>query len=177
MKKMIKHVSLLAFFTLTSAVYAQDNSNPYLPEAKLTAHSASTWNVGVGITQKILHLNTEWVNPYGIAYAKAGVFIDDDYTPAAQIGFRYPYHLTGKDSNGYYVGVYAGHIKSKNVDNEEKARLGGGIDLAYVLLSTERISTFSVGIGAGEKLEDSAGNVVADIQPRLQFSYTLSIGL
>ena len=73
--------------------------------------------------------------------------------------------------------MYAGHIESKNVDNAEKARLGGGIDLAYVLLSTERISTFSVGIGAGEKLEDSAGNVVADIQPRLQFSYTLSIGL
>ncbi len=43
------------------------------------------------------------------------------------------------------------------MDGEEKARLGAGIDLAYVLLSPERISSFSVGIGAGEKLEDRQG--------------------
>ncbi len=36
--------------------------------------------------------------------------------------------------------------------------LGGGVDLAYVLLSPERISTFSVGIGAGEKLEARIGH-------------------
>jgi len=46
-----------------------------------------------------------------------------------------------------------------------------------VLLSPERISTFSVGIGAGEKLEAKSGYVVAETEPRLQFSYTLSFGL
>ncbi len=63
------------------------------------------------------------------------------------------------------------------MDGEEKARLGAGIDLAYVLLSPERISSFSVGIGAGEKLEDRQGRVIAETEPRLQFSYTLSMGL
>ena len=177
MKKITKCFSILAFFALAHIAYAQDNPNPYLPTPKLTAQSASKWNVGGGFTQELLHLNVEWVNPYGIAYAKVGVFIDDDHTPGVQFGFRYPYYLIGKDSNGYYVGVYAGHVDSKGIDNENKARLGGGIDLAYVLLSSERISTLSIGIGAGEKLEDKSGNIVADIEPRLQFSYTLSIGL
>ncbi|MGE8560619.1 MAG: hypothetical protein ACN6NJ_06695 [Acinetobacter sp.] len=172
---MTKAYSLLAFFALANVTYAQDNS--YLPEAKLAPESAKAWNVGAGFTQEMIHVNAEWVNPYGIAYAKAGVFIDDDYTPGGQVGFRYPYHLTGKDKNGYYVGVYAGHIDSKSVDNELKAQLGAGVDLAYVLLSKERISSFSIGIGAGEELEDRNGKVVAETEPRIQFSYTLSIGL
>lgn len=175
MKIITKAYSLLAFFALAHVAYAQDN--PYLPEAKLTPESAKAWNVGAGFTQEMIHVNAEWVNPYGIAYAKAGVFIDDDYTPGGQVGFRYPYHLTGKDKNGYYIGVYAGHIDSKSVDNELKAQLGAGVDLAYVLLSKERISSFSIGIGAGEELEDRNGNVVAETEPRIQFSYTLSIGL
>ena len=70
-----------------------------------------------------------------------------------------------------------GHIDSKQVDGNIRKPLGGGIDLAYVLLSSERISSFSIGIGAGEKLQDSNGRVVAETEPRLQFSYTLSIGL
>lgn len=175
MKIITKAYSLLAFFALANVAYAQDN--PYLPEAKLTPESAKAWNVGAGFTQELIHVNAEWVNPYGIAYAKAGVFIDDDYTAGGQVGFRYPYHLTGKDKNGYYVGVYAGHIDSKSVDNELKAQLGAGVDLAYVLLSKERISSFSIGIGAGEELEDRNGNVVAKTEPRIQFSYTLSICL
>ena len=34
-------------------------------------------------------------------------FFNDDRTVGAQVGFRYPAHLTGKDKNGYYVGAYA----------------------------------------------------------------------
>lgn len=55
--------------------------------------------------------------------------------------------------------------------------LGGGVDLAYVMMSRERISTFSVGIGAGEKLTNQDGTVAAETKPQLQFSYTISIGL
>lgn len=175
MKIIKKAYPLLAFFALANIAHAQDN--PYTPEAKLTSDSAKTWNVGVGFTQKLLHLNAEWVNPYGIAYAKAGVFYNDDYNAGAQAGFRYPYYLTGKDKNGYYVGVYAGHVESKHINNEYEARLGAGIDLAYVLLSKERISSLSVGIGAGEKMTDQNGKVVAETEPMLQISYTLSIGL
>ncbi|ANF83087.1 hypothetical protein A3K93_03680 [Acinetobacter sp. NCu2D-2] len=172
---MYKFYPLLALALCASTTYAND-SNRYF-EAKLADSDAKTWNVGVGFTQKILHGNVEWVNPYGIAYAKAGVFINDDHPLGGQLGFRAPVHFTGKDKNGYYVGAYAGHIESRPVDGEFEARLGGGIDLAYVMLSSERISTFSVGIGAGEELKNRAGHVIAEIQPRLQFSYTLSIGL
>jgi len=165
---------VLALVACANVAYAQDNS--FLPEAKIPTDSAQTWNVGAGVTQKLLHTNVEWVNPYGIAYAKAGVFMNDDYPVGGQVGFRFPVHFTGKDKNGYYLGVYAGHIDSKKVDGEYEARLGGGVDLAYVLLSPERISTFSVGIGAGEKLETKSGDVIVETEPRLQFSYTLSFG-
>ncbi|KCY51678.1 hypothetical protein J751_3613 [Acinetobacter baumannii 24812_8] len=53
----------------------------------------------------MLHLNGEWVNPYGIAYAKVGAFY----------------------KNG------SGHLDSKSVDGDYKSRLGAGVDLAYVL--------------------------------------------
>ncbi len=62
--------------TVSSWANAQDYS--FLPEAKLADHKASTWNVGAGFTQKLLHLNGEWVNPYGIAYAKVGAFLNGD---------------------------------------------------------------------------------------------------
>ncbi|WP_180001164.1 MULTISPECIES: hypothetical protein [unclassified Acinetobacter] len=172
---MNKVYPLLAFALWANGAYAHDQINNTAD--KVEATQAKAFNVGAGFTRKLVHLNTEWVNPYGIAYVKGGVFLDDDRTIGGQVGFRYPAHLTGKDKNGYYVGGYAGHIESKRVDNEYKARLGAGIDLAYVLLSSERISSFSVGIGAGEKFEDQNGRVVAETEPRLQFSYTLSIGL
>lgn len=167
----------LLLAVLTCAGTANANENLYLPKAKLKDAAVSTWNVGAGFTKKLLHGNVEWVNPYGIAYAKTGVFLNDDNTVGGQVGFRYPYYLTGTDKNGYYVGAYAGHIQTKIIDGEEKARLGAGVDLAYVWLSSERISTFSVGIGAGENLKNSRGETVERPEPTLQFSYTLSFGL
>lgn len=172
---MNKAYSMLAFAFIAAAASAQDNTS--LPEAKLADSKLAPLYVGAGFTNKMLHLNTEWVNPYGIAYAKAGAFMNGDKTFGAQVGFRYPVQFTGKDKNGYYVGAYAGYIDSKDVGDEFKSRLGGGVDLAYVMLSAERLSVFSVGIGAGEKLNDKAGNTVAETEPKLQFSYTLSIGL
>ncbi|HAV4975103.1 hypothetical protein ACT4YZ_03310 [Acinetobacter baumannii] len=172
---MRKIYPLLAVLTVSSWAHAQDYS--FLPEAKLADHKASTWNVGAGFTQKLLHLNGEWVNPYGIAYAKVGAFLNGDKTAGGQVGFRYPYYLTGTDKNGYYIGFYAGHLDSKSVDGDYKSRLGAGVDLAYVLLNSERISTFSVGIGAAEKLTDRNGDVAADTKPQIQFSYSLSFGL
>ena len=127
---------LLAVMSLNTVAYADEN--PYLPEPKLKDAKVSTWNVGAGFTKKLLHGNVEWVNPYGIAYAKAGVFLNDDNPAGGQVGFRYPYHLTGTDKNGYYIGAYAGHIESKQINGKEKARLGAGVDLAYVWLNPER---------------------------------------
>ena len=164
---------LLAVLTSTGLVHAGEN--PFKPEPKLKDAKVSTWNIGAGVTKKLLHANLEWVNPYGIAYAKAGVFINDDNEPGAQVGFRFPYYLTGTDQNGYYFGVYAGNLESVEVDGENFERLGAGIDLAYVLLNATRISTISVGIGAAEKIEGQNGGK-KDIKPQLQFAYSLSFG-
>lgn len=174
MRLMNKLYVLLACLVATST-YAQDakselNSTP-------AQSLMSAFNVGAGITQGLVHLNAEWVNPYGIAYVKGGVFFNDNYIAGGQLGFRRAVHLTGKDLNGYYLGAYAGHIDAKWVGDKHQAQLGGGVDLSYVMLSRERISSLSVGIGAGEKLEDNHGNVVAETEPKLQFSYTLSVGL
>lgn len=175
MKIMNKFCSFMLCVIAANAAYAQDSG--YLPEAKLTDNQASAWNLGAGFTQKMVHLNAEWVNPYGIAYVKGGVFLNGDHTPGGQLGFRYPVHFTGKDKNGYYIGVYAGHLDSKSVDGEYESRLGGGVDLSYVMMSRERISTFSIGLGAGEELKHRDGTIAEETEPQLQFSYTLSIGL
>lgn len=170
--EMNKVYALISAMLIAPNLLAKD-----VVSANSTAATSKTWYVGAGITQKLLHLNAEWVNPYGIVYAKAGAFMGADHQPGGQIGFRTPVHLTAKDNNGYYIGAYAGHIDRHWVDGDDEARLGGGIDLAYVMLSKERSSTFSVGIGAGEKLQDRSGRVIAETEPRLQFSYTLSVGL
>lgn len=172
---MRKFQVLLAVLALTGFAHAEENA--YMPEAKLTGANVSTWNIGAGFTKKLLHANLEWVNPYGIAYAKAGAFLNDENPAGGQVGFRYPYHLTGTDKNGYYIGAYAGHIESKQIDGEEKALLGAGVDLAYVWLNSERISTFSVGIGAGERMKNANGDLIEKTEPTIQFSYTLSFGL
>lgn len=173
----IKH-SLLLLTLWGSVSHAQsDFLNHYLPDAKLKNATVSNFNIGAGFTQRLLHGNIEWVNPYGIAYAKTGVFLNGDQQVGGQIGFRYPAYLTGTDQNGYYVGVYAGHLDSKSVDNDYEARLGAGVDLAYVKLNAARISTFSVGLGVGEELTDQQGKKVEEVKPQIQFSYSLSFGL
>ncbi|WP_288386367.1 hypothetical protein [uncultured Acinetobacter sp.] len=172
MKKIYSFLALLTFSSVTCAS-VQD----YLPEAKLQGKDVSPFNVGLGVTQQLAHVNGEWVNPYGIAYLKAGAYLNGDHTFGGQVGYRYPYYLTGKNQNGYYLGVYAGTLESRRVDNDYTSRLGGGVDLAYVWLNKDRISTFSVGIGAAEALKNTDGSTVVDTKPQLQFAYTLSFGL
>ncbi len=154
---------------------AHAERSEYLPAAKLKLEDVSRWNAGAGITQKLVHANLEWINPYGVAYAKLGAFYNDDHELGGQLGFRYPAILTGKDLNGYYVGAFAGHLRSKVIDAQDKAQLGGGVDLALVFMNKERISTLSVGIVAGEKMKQN-NVVVYETKPELQFAYSLSIG-
>lgn len=172
MKKII--LGLMGFSLISFTHAALDD---YLPPAKLKEHTASLNTVygGIGMTNKLVHTNAEIVTPYGIAYGKLGVFTNGE-DAGGQVGFRLPYHLTGTDQNGYYFGVYAGHTENAKVDGEQKLRLGAGIDLSYVLLSKQRISTASVGVGASEKLTGRYGTETK-IVPKLQFAYSLSFGL
>lgn len=171
---MKKICSLVLFATVGSFAHADIKS--YLPEAKLPLSDLSKLNAGAGLSMQLAHLNLEWVNPYGIAYVKAGAFINDDHEAGGQLGFRYPVVFTGTDQNGYYLGVYAGSLKSKRYDHSDHVQYGGGVDLSYVLLNKDRISTFSVGIGAGSELSDRNGSVIQETQPQIQFAYTLSLG-
>ena len=68
---MNKLYPLLALALMTNAAYAQDQIFS-TPEPKLGDAQASTWNIGAGFTKKMIHVNPEWVNPYGIGYVKAG---------------------------------------------------------------------------------------------------------
>jgi hypothetical protein len=165
---------LLGALLIVPASFAQD-----VPVNAVNHTESDTRNiyVGAGFSNKLVHLNAEWVNPYGIAYAKAGAFLSGDRVPGGQIGFRHPVYLTATEKNGYYVGAYAGYVDRKWLDGDDEARLGAGVDLAYVMLTRDRISTFSVGVAAAEKMTDSTGKVIADVEPKLQFSYTLSFGL
>ena len=45
-----------------------------------------------------------------------------------------------------------------------------------VLLNKERISTFSVGMGAGSELHNKNGDMILETRPQIQFAYTLSVG-
>lgn len=89
-----KIYSFLALLTFSSVTCA--SIQDYLPEAKLQGKDVSLFNVGLGVTQQLAHVNGEWVNPYGIAYLKAGSYLNGDHIFGGQVGFRYPYYLTGK---------------------------------------------------------------------------------
>lgn len=154
---------------------AHADISDYLPTPKLSKENFSPINLGIGITQKIAHVNAEWANPYGIVYGKAGAFVNDDHAFGGQLGFRYPVALNAKDFNGFYLGAFAGHLKSKAVNTHDETQVGGGVDLSYVMLNKERISTFSVGVAAGEEVK--VGNaVIFETKPEIQFAYSLSVG-
>ena len=69
------------------------------------------------------------------------------------------------------------YLDSKNYGGKQKGNLGVGTDLAFVWLNSDRISTFSVGAGLRDKIEDGNGNTVKKVEPLFQISYTLSFGL
>ena len=154
---------------------AHADFSAYYPKAKLNSEHFSKINIGAGVTQKLMHTQLEYVNSYGIGYAKLGAFINGDNDLGAQVGFRYPIALGTKDLNGFYLGAFAGHLESKTVNSISKTQIGGGVDLAYVMLNKDRISTFSVGIKAGEEVTQGQ-SVIFETKPELQFAYTLSVG-
>lgn len=164
---------LVLLSTVCNLAYA--DISDYLPAAKLKSEQVSAINIGAGMTNKLVHVNGEWANPYGIGYAKVGAYTNDDHEIGGQVGFRYPVVLSGKDANGFYLGAFAGHLRSVPINGSDELQLGGGVDLSYVLLNKERISTISVGIAAGEEMK--AGNrVIRETKPEIQFAYTLSMG-
>lgn len=173
--KLKKIIISLMLASMASTLHA--GLDDYLPPAKLKEHTDNLKMVygGLGMTAKLVHLNAEMVTPYGIIYGKPGIFTGGE-EPGMQVGYRYPYHFTGTDQNGYYFGVYGGHTANTEIDGKRELRLGGGVDLSYVLLNKQRISTLSVGVGASERVEGRRGSI-KKTEPELQFAYSLSFGI
>lgn len=100
---------------------------------------------------------------YGNLYVKVGGFLDGPKEAAGQIGFRYPYYLTGTDKNGYYFGGFVGHVETKSIDGKKYNRLGAGGELSYVWMDNSRVSAASIGIGFGEQ---KVVTVLKNLQPQ-----------
>ncbi len=168
----------IALMLLTSMIasMAQADMKDYLPEAKLASKTTGKAYVGFGLSQELVHANAEWVTPYGIAYSKLGAFYKGGNEAGGQVGFRYPYYFTGTDANGYYFGVYGGYLDNISLDGKNYQRLGGGVDLAYVLLDKSRISSISIGMGVAEEVVGRYGSKKY-MDPQLQIAYSLSFNV
>lgn len=130
--------------------------------------------VGVGFTNALVHANAEVPTPYGNVYAKVGQFYDGQGL-AGQVGWRYPYAMTGVDKNGYYLGGFVGHIENDRLDGERYNRLGAGAEVSYVWMNDARAGAASVAIGAGEQTSSKTGEQKFS-KPMMVFSITFGIG-
>lgn len=155
---------------------AQAAVKDWLPKPAADTTGLKKVYAGVGITNELYHLNTEIPTGYGNMYVKLGAFIDGPSEPAGQIGFRYPYFLTGTDKNGYYFGGFLGHVETRTIDSKKENRLGAGGELSYVWMNSSRVSVASVGIGVGEGKKDRSGNK-EDSKPMIMFGYSFNFGI
>ncbi len=132
---------------------------------------------GIGLTNDFVHVNADMPTPYGDVYVKAGQYFNNGKGVAVQAGWRYPYAYTGVDQNGYYLGAFAGHVDGVLVDNTHKNRLGGGLELSYLMLNRSRMASFSVGIGAGQEVKSSTGVLIKKVEPMVFFGASVGFGL
>lgn len=166
----------LTVMMLAASFQAQAAIEDWLPEPKIKTDGLKKVYAGVGLTSDLLHFNAELPTGYGTVYAKAGSFLGGANEVAGQVGFRYPYHLTGTDQNGYYFGGFAGHIESGSLDREDYNRLGAGVELSYVWLNSSRLSAASIGIGIGERKKSSTGEENKP-KPMVLFGYSFNFGI
>lgn len=169
-------ITALLTVGLMTSVSAQAAVKDWFPKPATDTTGLKKVYAGVGITNELYHLNAEMPTGYGNIYVKAGGFIDGPNEPAGQIGFRYPYFLTGTDKNGYYFGGFVGHIETKTQDSKKYNRLGAGGELSYVWMNRSRVSAASVGIGVGERKKGRDGTK-EDATPMIMFGYSFSFGI
>lgn len=173
---MSKQWSSALFATLmVASLHAQAAMKEWLPEEVLKTDGLKTIYVGAGATNNLLHANAEAVTHYGTVYIKAGGFLSGGNKPAGLVGFRYPYALTGTDLDGYYLGGFAGTVKSNNIGGKEFNLLGAGGELSYVWLNSSRLSAASVGLGVDQRKKHKGS--VSQPKPMLLFSYTFGFGV
>lgn len=172
---------LVAFGTLSA--HADDaQKNPYEKTYKLELpKDTHPIYLGLGLSNELMHLIAEKPTTYGNFYARIGQFYDGEDV-AGQVGYRYPYKLTGKNNNGVYVGAFIGHVEDDRdktnpvAEDQRYNRLGAGMDLSYVWFDTTRVSALSIGLYVPEKKKLYDGTQ-RQTEPALMFSYSLAAGL
>ncbi|XID75699.1 hypothetical protein ACF3NA_03945 [Alkanindiges sp. WGS2144] len=169
---------MVALFTvgLLASATAQAAIKDWLPEPATDVTGLKTIYAGAGVTGQLFHLNAEVPTGYGNVYAKVGGFLDGPKEAAGQVGFRYPYYLTGTDKNGYYFGGFIGHIETRSLDDKKYNRLGAGGELSYVWMNKSRISAASVGIAVGEEKTGRYGTKER-AKPMVLASYSFNFGI
>ncbi len=132
--------------------------------------------VGVGDTNSLLHANVEMPTRFGHVYVNVGKFFAGG-NGAAQIGFRMPYHyMNEKDNDGFYLGAYAGDVVNSGIDGKQVNRLGGALELSYLLMDRTSLTSFSVAIGAAQR--NSGGNPDEQkVTPMLMFGASWGFGI
>lgn len=165
---------LLACLAVTSTAQADVIDWLGWEETRPDIKGLSTVYVGVGISNAFVNANVEAPTPYGNVYAKMGQFYDGQGV-AGQVGWRYPYAMTGVDKNGYYLGGFVGHIENDSLDFERYNRLGGAAELSYVWMNAQRMGSASIAIGAGEQTTGKNGEQKFS-KPMMVFSITFGIG-
>ncbi len=129
--------------------------------------------VGVGLFDDMANVNIETVTDLGNFYARVGKFIETSAGPAANFGWRYP--ITGtRDEEGYFMGVFIGHVIGGSFDGKEYNRTGAGADLSYHWVTEHTRKVISVGLGTGfsDRVDPKSKEVAA---PRAFFSFSTAL--
>lgn len=174
--------SCLLVSVTTNTHAAEQDSNKFKKSYKveLPKNTHSVY-LGLGLSNELMHAIAEKPTRIGNFYARVGQFYDGEGV-AGQVGYRYPYKLTGKNNNGVYVGAFVGHVEDDRdtsnpvAEDQRYNRLGVGADLSYVWFDSTRISALSVGVYVPEKKVLSDGTQ-RQTEPALMFSYSLAAGL
>lgn len=131
--------------------------------------------VGVGFFNDLLNVNVEYVSEdLGNFVVRVGQFQDINHGVSGNVSWRKPITSDNPKEDGYFVGVFAGHVVGDTLDGEYEYRLGGGGELGYHWVSDHTRKVFSVGIGAAEAMTGAYQTLEAE--PTIFFELSIGLG-
>lgn len=132
--------------------------------------------VGVGMFTDILNVNVEYVSEdWGNVVLRVGEFQDVNEGLAGNVSWRKPVTSDNPKESGYFIGVFAGHVRAEQFGKEAEFRLGGGGEFGYHWVTDYTRKVFSVGIGTAEEVEYNG--MVYEAEPSIFFEFSISLGL
>lgn len=131
--------------------------------------------VGLGLFNDLLNVNVEYVSEdWGNFVLRVGEFQDVNEGLAGNVSWRKPITSDNPKEDGYFLGVFAGHVKGDTPGGEVVQRLGAGGQLGYHWVTDYTRKVFSVGIGAAEEVERNGQTLEAE--PMIFFEFSIGLG-